>query len=322
MGSQTPLKLPVIDFTTPGALKQGSPEWDSLKVQVREALKEYGCFEAVYDGLPPELRKSHFGVVEELFNLPTDVKKLNVYEKPFHGYRGHDPTVYETMGVDRANVFQEVENFTNTLWPQGNPNLSKTIHSFSRQVAELDGVVRRMLLESLGIEKYWEEHINSSDYVLRVNRYLPSKNGDESHLGVLSHTDKTLTSILFENEVGGLEIQTKQGDWISVKLSSNSVLFMVGEALYAWANGHLHDAAHRVMMRGNITRYSTGLFTVPRAGYMLKVPKELVDEEHPLQFKPFDFFKYLNFFLTQQYNPVSTVPEVSNIKAYCGIGSS
>ncbi|KAF5737814.1 2-oxoglutarate-dependent dioxygenase AOP1.2-like [Tripterygium wilfordii] len=319
MGSQTPLKLPVIDFTTPGALNQGSPEWDSVKVQVREALEEYGCFEAVYDELSLELRKAHFGVVEKLFDLPTDVKKLNVYEKPFHGYRGHYPDVFETMEVDCANVLQQVEeNFINKFWPQGNPDLSKTIHSFSRQVAEFDGVVRRMVLESLCIEKYWEEHMNSTDYVLTVNRYLPSQNGDESHLGLLSHTDKTTTSLLFGKDLDGLEIQTKQGDWINVKLSSaNSLFYMAGDALYAWTNGNLFNAIHRVMMRGNITRYTTGLFSVPKEGYMVTVPEELVDEEHPLQFKPFDHFEYLKF-LAEHFDPSSIVPEVSNIKTYCG----
>lgn len=35
------------------------------------------------------------------------------------------------------------------------------MHGFSKQLPELDVMVRRMITESFGIEKYIEEHINS-----------------------------------------------------------------------------------------------------------------------------------------------------------------
>ncbi|CAB4272703.1 unnamed protein product [Prunus armeniaca] len=50
----------------------------------------------------------------------------------------------------------------------------------------------------------------------------------------------------------------------------------------AWTNGRLHSPYHRAMMSGNEARYSTGLFSVPKEGYIIKAPDEVVDEEHPL----------------------------------------
>ena len=47
------------------------------------------------------------------------------------------------------------------------------------------------------------------------------------------------------------------------------------------------------MMSGNRTRYTVMLFTVPKAEYIIKAVEELVDEEHPLQFKPFKYSEYL-----------------------------
>ncbi|KAM2957841.1 hypothetical protein FF2_024768 [Malus domestica] len=38
------------------------------------------------------------------------------------------------MGFDDANVYEQVESLTNTLWPQGNPRFCTTILSFSKQV--------------------------------------------------------------------------------------------------------------------------------------------------------------------------------------------
>ena len=50
----------------------------------------------------------------------------------------------------------------------------------------------------------------------------------------------------------------------------------------SWTNGRLHPVCHRVMMTGNEARYSAGLFSFPKAGYIVKAPEELVDQQHPL----------------------------------------
>ncbi|KAJ0007589.1 hypothetical protein Pint_29955 [Pistacia integerrima] len=56
------------------SLYEGSPEWGSMKSQVRKAFKEFGCFEALFDKVPVELWKSIFGAPEALFDLPLQTK--------------------------------------------------------------------------------------------------------------------------------------------------------------------------------------------------------------------------------------------------------
>lgn len=314
MGSQSPLRLPVINFSNIG-LNLGTPEWDLVKVQVREALEEYGCFEAIFDKVPLELRKSIFGALEELFDLPLQTKLRNSSKKPFHGYVGQYPMVplYESMGVDDANISQNIQSFTDLLWPEGNPDFSNTILSYSVQLSELDQVVRRMVLESFGVEKYYDEHKESTNYLLRVMKYKGPKT-TETKLGLNSHTDKNILTILYQNEVEGLEVQTKAGEWINFKPSPDSFVVMIGDSLLAWTNGRLHSPHHRVMMTGNETRYSAGLFSIPKEGYMIKAPEEFIDDEYPLLFKPFDHIKFMGFYYTEAGQRAQ-----SALKTYCGI---
>ncbi|KAL6137683.1 hypothetical protein ACLB2K_062972 [Fragaria x ananassa] len=314
MGSETPIKLPTIDFSMPN-LKPGTTEWDSVRAQVRFALEEYGCFEALFNKVPLDVRKAIFEATEELFDLPLQTKLRNVSQKPFHGYIGQYPMVplYESMGIDEANVYGQVQSFTHTLWPQQNPNFSKTVHSFSEKLSELDQIIRRMVLESLGLEKYLEEHIGSTNYLLRLMKYKgPQTN--KTKLGIKSHTDKNIVTILYQNQVHGLQIQTKDGEWINVKPLPESFIAMIGDSLYAWTNGRLHPPHHRVMMTGNEDRYSTGLFSIPKAGYIIKAPGEVVDEEHPLLFKPFDHVEFLGFYYSEAGRRAP-----SALKAYCGV---
>jgi isopenicillin N synthase-like dioxygenase len=87
-----------------------------------------------------------------------------------------------------------------------------------------------MILESLGVEKYIEEHMNSTDYVLRLMKYKSPQTND-TKLGLVSHTDQNITTILYQNQVGGLEVMTKDEKWISYMPSPNSFVVMIGDSL-------------------------------------------------------------------------------------------
>ncbi|KAK4719231.1 hypothetical protein R3W88_017569 [Solanum pinnatisectum] len=169
-----------------------------------------------------------------------------------------------------------------------------------------------MIVESLGVEKYMDEHMNSANYLLRLIKYKEPQS-DETKTGLSAHTDKNIITILYQNQVKGLEILTKDGQWINVDPTSDTFTIIIGDSLHAWTNGRMHAPFHRVMMRGNEATYSIGLFSIPKVGYIIKAPKELVDEEHPLLFKPFDHNEFLAFGYTEEGMKCEFV-----LKAYCG----
>lgn len=101
---------------------------------------------------------------------------------------------------------------------------------------ELDLMVRRMIMESFGIENYIDEHLNSTYYLTRLMKYTSPPDDDddddeETKLGLRSHTDKNIITILHQYQVDGLEVKTKDDKWIKVKPSQDSVLVMVGDSL-------------------------------------------------------------------------------------------
>ncbi|KAM6602192.1 hypothetical protein CsatA_021801 [Cannabis sativa] len=319
MGTETSLRLPIINFSVEHVeLKPGTPEWNTVRSQVRKAVEEFGCFEAQFDKIPTNIRKALFDAVQQLFDLPLQTKQRNVSKMSFHGYVGQLPALplYESMGIDDANIPQNVQNFTSVLWPNnGNPTFCETMQSYCDQLSELDGIIRRMILESLGVERYLEEHMDSTNYLLRLMKYK-GPHTKETKLGLKAHTDKTISSILYQNQVEGLEVQTKHGQWFSAKpSSSHSFIVILGDCFHAWSNGRLHSPNHRVMMTGNEARYSTGLFSMPKAGYIVKAPQELVDEDqYPLLFKPFDHSQFLDFCYTQAGQTA-----LSPLHSYCGL---
>lgn len=121
MGSAGALKLPVLDFTKE-TLKPGTSCWLKACTDVRQALEEYGCFTVEYKKLSPELRNKVFDSMKELFDLPTETKMKNKYQKPMNGYVGQIPKIplHESLGIDNATSLQATLDFTNLMWPNGN----------------------------------------------------------------------------------------------------------------------------------------------------------------------------------------------------------
>lgn len=96
---------------------------------------------------------------------------------------------------------------------------SDVIHSFTKIASELNQMVVRMLFESYGIKKD-EPLVNSTNYLLRLLKYGRSQG--ETNVGFKAHMDKTFLTLLYQNPVKGLEIRTKEGEWITYEPSSTT----------------------------------------------------------------------------------------------------
>ncbi|KAJ0243235.1 2-oxoglutarate-dependent dioxygenase AOP3 [Hirschfeldia incana] len=426
MGSDSTPQLPVI-YLSDQTLKPGSEKWVEVRSDVRKALEDYGAFEVSYDRVSEELKESVLEAMKELFDLPVEAKKRNVSPKPYTGYSTHNG-LSESLGIQDAEVLEKVNEFTQLLRPdcEGNKSISETIQKFSEKLAELDVMVRRMVMESFGIEKYFDEHLKSTNYRLRLMKYIAPPevdtnvgaganhdasasdnanviagdednvgadtsdiangianvhidddakvNGDtgtdvdanisdcvnveskadvstdvnanadsnantgtlssasvgdsvkanggaddeEKKLGLPSHTDKNLFTVLYQYEIEGLEVLTKDEKWIRLKPSHNSFVVMAGDSAYALMNGRICRPFHRVRVtEKKKTRYSIALFSTPNAGHIIEPPKELVDEKHPRVFKPFTYVDLMSFYHTEAGRRAR-----STLHAYCAVSEA
>ncbi|KAI3756815.1 hypothetical protein L1987_56638 [Smallanthus sonchifolius] len=132
-------------------------------------------------------------------------------------------------------------------------------------------------------------------------------------MGAAIHTDKHFLTILSQNQVDGLEVKIKDDDeWVRVKYLPSSFFVMAVDAFMAWSNGRLRSAPHRVVMNGQEDRYSIALFKFKNG--TVEIPEELIDDEHPPRFKPFDHFKFLEFYAK---SPIYF--DERAIKLFCGV---
>lgn len=112
---------------------------------------------------------------------------------------------------------------------------SESIHKYAKLLSELEQVVTRMVYESYGIKKQYNNNNrnNCMNYLLRFNKYrVPASGNGEREtgsVGSMVHTDKSFLTILDQNHVNGLEIKTKDDRWICVDFMPSSLVVMAGD---------------------------------------------------------------------------------------------
>ncbi|XP_031385405.1 2-oxoglutarate-dependent dioxygenase AOP3-like isoform X2 [Punica granatum] len=137
---------------------------------------------------------------------------------------------------------------------------------------------------------------------------------------LMAELEQMVVRMVFEsygNHVLGLELRTADGNWVGFRPSPTSFVILAGDACMAWSNDRVKPCYHRVIMKGKEARYALGFFSFQR-NKLIEPPKELVNEDHPLQYKPFDHMGLLQFYDSVD---VRKRAEHTMTKAYCGVST-
>ncbi|XP_039145615.1 probable inactive 2-oxoglutarate-dependent dioxygenase AOP2 [Dioscorea cayenensis subsp. rotundata] len=239
-------QLPMVNLSGLNPSQPHSSDWDAARTAVFQALEKFGCFQAVYDRITPELKGLIFReAMEDVFSLPLETKMGNNPKFPLGGFIGNLPDMtFESLRVDEAPALDAAERFTHLMWPEGNPKFCNIVWSFAKKLQQLERMVMRMILQSMGVEKHMDSFTVESNCGLRLSKYWISPDQCVKS-GMGSHTDVSFLTIVCQHEVQGLEVQTTEDSWITVMPLPNTYTVMLGDALEAWTNGRLKAPVHR-----------------------------------------------------------------------------
>ena len=106
--------------------------------------------------------------------------------------------------------------------------ISETAFSYAKQLLELKNLMMQMVMENYGVEKHYELLVRSAFHLMRFIKYRTPKT-NEINTGLRPHVDKTFLSVLAGNHVKGLQIETKDGEWIDFAPTPSAFLVIAGE---------------------------------------------------------------------------------------------
>ncbi len=117
--------------------------------------------------------------------------------------------------------------------------------------------------------------------------YYPPQSSDlgETQFGVAPHTDYGCLTLLWQDSVGGLEVQTRQGEWVTAHPLEDTLVVNVGDLLSRWTNNAFQSTLHRVINRKNVERYSMAIAWDPNFETLVD-PAKVFPESEAVQYEP------------------------------------
>lgn len=167
-------------------------------------------------------------------------------------------------------------------------------------MTELSKTILKLVLTTLGdgfATKYYEDEFHKCHGYMRINNYTsPSLESLEKQAeGLGKHTDMSCLTIVYQDEIGGLQVRSKEGKWMNILPCEDTLVVNIGDMLQAWSNERLRSSEHRVVLMKPVNRFSLAFFWCFEDDKVVFAPDEVVGDENTRIYKPFVCLDYLKF---------------------------
>ncbi|XVF25979.1 hypothetical protein REPUB_Repub13aG0260800 [Reevesia pubescens] len=253
-------ELPLIDLSRLGL---DELESEGCKKEIARAANEWGFFQVINHGISRD-------ILEPMRN-----EQVKVFNQPFHNkcredkflnfsagsYRWGTPTATSLRQLSWSEAFH-IPMTDISSSDAFNSTLSSSMKQFATKVASLAQKLVEILAEKFGHKStFFQENCLPSTCYLRLNRYPPCKIPLEI-FGLIPHTDSDFLTILFQDQVGGLQL-VKDGKWIAVKPNPEALIINIGDLFQAWSNDYYKSVQHCVVTNPTKERFSAAYFLCP-----------------------------------------------------------
>lgn len=304
------MNIPVVDLSD--FLSGDENRKQKFVEELGKAYEEVGFVAVKNHGIPDDLISDLYKYVQQFFALPTE-DKLKYERKELAGQRG-----YTSFGREHAKGFdapdlkeffqfgQTVEdgdpikkeypdNITVTEVPRFTPTLLEAYRNFEKSgKALLQAIALYLGLE----EHYFDEWVHNGNSILRAIHYPPIKSEPKSAIRAEQHEDINLITLLVGASADGLQILTKQNEWVGVTSLPEQIVVNVGDMLQRLTNNKLRSTTHRVVNPPRelwgTSRYSIPFFLHPKGNMDLTCLESCVDERHPKAYEDATAGEYLD----------------------------
>jgi isopenicillin N synthase-like dioxygenase len=267
------MSIPSVDLSE--FLSEDPVRKNQFVQNIGKAYEEIGFVAVKNHGISDDLIADLYEYVQQFFSLPLEQKKQ--YEiKGLAGQRGYTSFGKEHAKGSEAPDLKEFfqfgqiarDNFNEVIYPD---NVSvKEIQDFDKTLAEAYRAFEKSgtaLLQAIALylgldENYFDEFIYNGNSILRSIHYPPITTEPVSAIRAEQHEDINLITLLVGASADGLEILSKQDEWVAVTSLPEQIVVNVGDMLQRLTNNKLCSTTHRVV---NPARqfWHTSRFSIP-----------------------------------------------------------
>jgi isopenicillin N synthase-like dioxygenase len=276
MPQETPF-IPVIDASAMRG--PAGPALEALGAELRNAFTTSGFCYITHHGLDAAVIAAAADEALEFFHRPLAEKQKAAPKEAVRGFnaigrttmrgaKNPDYKEYFQIGLelprDDPAVLAGQPLRGPNQWPEDAPGFRDALTRYFDAVADCGHALLRAIAVSLGaapdafVDKY-HKPLQRTQCVY----YPPHPAGMEDTFGVAPHTDYGCVTLLWQDDVGGLEVAHPSGGWTLAPPIPGSLVVNVGDLLARWSNERYRSTWHRVTNRSGRERLSIVTFHDP-----------------------------------------------------------
>lgn len=312
-------EIPVIDIG-PYLRNPDSDNARAASEKLSFAQENIGFFFIINHGIDAGLLGRVKNQLEKFFSLPIDEKMKIKVDKKLCGYVPPKSTVYVTSKLNR-NTKQDLNE---TLlaqrkrlptdrkivrdwpyaglnkWPEKIPEFGPTMEAYFEAMEALGRQLVRLYALALGKEaSYFDPFFSEPHIYARLSHYPPVQ-AEENQFGIAPHCDHGFLTLLPVFDVPGLQILTRDRQWIPCPIVNGGILVNTGEALNRLSNDRFIATPHRVIPPDR-DRYSAAVFVNPNDETSIKPLDTCVSKEQPPKYGELTFLEYFDYYMSKNY---------------------
>lgn len=315
-------EIPILDMGPYLAGEAGALE--SLAAQLRHAQENVGFYFIVNHGVPRGLIQQAYEELRRFFALPAEEKlkiRLNAQRV---GYVPAKASVYVTSTVNentKPDLNEVILNFRER--PDDHPEVvaKRSFHGPNQWPDEalLPGFRANLTayydaIEALGFKMlavyaraldlppdYFDRFFEDPMWTTRNAFYPGSPDAEDNQFGISPHRDHGFITFLPLSNEPGLQIQTRDGEWIAAEQVEDAIIVNTGEFMHRWTNGRFIATPHRVVPPRN-DRYSIAFFFNPTWDTEAVPLDTCVSADNPSRFDPINIHDYLDWYINENFN--------------------
>ncbi|WRX25354.1 Oxoglutarate/iron-dependent dioxygenase - like 10 [Theobroma cacao] len=309
--SQGNTNIPVIDLSN-----VSSPDHrQEIVNQIKEAAKSWGFFQVINHGVPIPVLEETIRAIKAFHEKPHEIKSKYYKREESQG----------VMYASNNDLYRaEVACWHDSLqaWmgpkpldPEDLPAVCrKEMVTWDLSATKVAETVMGLLSEGLGLEEGKFKDLTFSDARVLVGHIYPHCPQPDLTMGITSHTDPGVVTLLLQNQIPGLQVM--HGDeWVNIEPVHGGVIINVGDFLQIVSNGEYKSVQHRVLANScKEPRISVvEFFNLSKwkgDGYFGPLP-ELLSAEKPPIYRDFSAQEFLEIFYTKGLDSTSLIDKIT-----------